>query len=88
MKKLRITIEADKSGEGYNVYSWGVYERSSVLAGQTMKRFIDGFDTLDEARAAYPAVDVNQFQESAHNTVNHLPGPDDWDKETQSFGGY
>ena len=72
---MEHTIERSKYGHGYNVYAWGTYDRSSVLAGQTKKQFVDGFDTLEEAQAAYPDVDVG-FR-SAHNSVAHLPDPDD-----------
>lgn len=38
----------------YGVYEYGVYPRSSVLAGQTSRRFLDSFPTLEEAQAAHP----------------------------------
>jgi hypothetical protein len=38
----------------YTVYKYGVYPRSSVLAGGLRREFIDSYDTLEEARAAYP----------------------------------
>jgi len=53
MSKSELTIEKSQFG-GFTVYSWGVYERSSVLAGQTKKQFIDNFDELEEAQEAYP----------------------------------
>jgi hypothetical protein len=69
----------DKGGDvmPFVVYGWGVYEDSSVLAGQTRKVFIDSFATEAEARAAYPQADVGTHRRSAHNYTNHLPGPDD-----------
>ena len=70
-----ITIEAARYGNGVSVYGFGTYPRSSVLAGQTMKRFLAGFDTEAEALAAYPNADVGY--RSAHNTYDHLPGEDD-----------
>lgn len=69
-----LTIEQGKYG-GWTVYKWGVYERSSVLAGQTKKQFVDNFDTLEEAQEAYPKAEVGY--RSAHNTFDHLPDPDD-----------
>lgn len=71
------TIEAKDSplGEKWAVYEWGVYEQSSVLAGQTRKRFVTWFDTQEEAQAAYPNAEVGY--RSAHNTYNHLPGEND-----------
>ena len=39
----------------YTAYAYGTYPRSSVLAGQMSRTFLDSFDTLEAARAAYPA---------------------------------
>ena len=72
---MERTIERAKYGSGYSVYEFGVYPRSSVLAGQTRKQFIDGFDTLEEAQAAYPDADVGY--RDAHNHFGHLPDPDE-----------
>jgi hypothetical protein len=54
-----IQIEYPSSGATYNrpeygVYEYGVYPRSSVLSGQTRRVFLDSFQTLAEAQAAYP----------------------------------
>jgi hypothetical protein len=38
----------------YAVYEYGVYPRSSVLAGRTRRVFLDSFETLESARKAYP----------------------------------
>lgn len=38
----------------YAVYEYGTYRRSSVLAGQSSRTFLDAFDTLEDARVAYP----------------------------------
>ncbi|ABO60630.1 hypothetical protein LA345_39090 (plasmid) [Burkholderia vietnamiensis] len=59
------------------VYGWGEYPESSVLAGQTMKQFIDSFDTEEQARALYPQAEAGTHGRSAHNSVSHLPGEDD-----------
>lgn len=68
------TIE--EKGEGFfAVYEFGVYDRNSVLAGQTKKQFLDGFNTLEEAQAKYPSAE--QGYRSAHNSYGHLPGEDD-----------
>ena len=49
------TIEPTGSGDSFQftVYEWGVYERSSVLAGQQKKCYIKGFATT-AARAGKP----------------------------------
>jgi hypothetical protein len=70
-----ITIEKSKDGYGYSVYEWGVFPPSSVLAGQTMKQFVDRFDDLEEAQAAYPQADLG-FRDPM-NTFDHLPDPDE-----------
>lgn len=65
------TIEYDFDHDEYKVYEWGVYEKNSVLAGQTMKRFVTWFETEAAAREAYPTAEVGS--RSAHNTFSHLP---------------
>lgn len=71
-----LTIEPDRY-EGFNVYRWGTYGRSSVLAGQTKKSLVASFDTVEEALAAHPGAEVMNHRMSAGNTFDHLPGPDD-----------
>ena len=66
------SIEPDGYGE-VSVYGWGVYERSSVLAGQQRKSFVDGYPTVAEALVAYPGADVHGGVVSANNTFTHLP---------------
>lgn len=68
------TIE-EKSEGFYAVYKWGTYPDHSVLAGQTEKRFVISYDTLEKAKADYPDADVGY--RSAHNTFGHLPSEDD-----------
>lgn len=38
----------------YGVYEYDVYPASSVLAGQTRRKFINSFRSLDELRKEYP----------------------------------
>lgn len=71
---IQFTIEHDNRG-GVKVYEFGVYPRSSVLAGQTRKSFRDHFDTEVEARVAYPKAELGY--RDAGNTFGHLPGEDD-----------
>jgi hypothetical protein len=54
-----IVIEYPTSGatyshDEYGVYGYDEYPAGSVLEGQPRRRFLDSFDTLAEARAAYP----------------------------------
>lgn len=65
-----MTIEPCE--EGWNVYEYGEYEDSSVLAGQTRKAFIDFFLTKEEAIKAYPDAELNGGYE-VRNNVDHLP---------------
>ena len=73
------------------VYGWGTYPRTSVLAGQPMKQFIDSFDTREEVAERFPeAVDSSKWLDP-QVSLSHLPGeddpvpggmyPDDWDRE-------
>jgi hypothetical protein len=70
-----FTIE--HKGDSFVVYGWGEYEESSVLAGQTRKSYIQGFDTEADARIVWPEIGSETHSRSAHNSVSHLPGPDD-----------
>ena len=77
-----IRIEYPSAGATYNrpeygVYEYGVYGRSSVLAGQTRRIFLDSFPTLEEARAAFPDA---QITGSCYQPpyVNHLPDDGDY----------
>jgi|TARA_R100000149_G_scaffold31482_1_gene12137 hypothetical protein len=68
-----ITIEKCKYG-GWSVYEFGVYPRSSVLAGQTRKQWIAGYDTLEKAQLEHPTADVGYMD--ANNSFDHLPEDD------------
>jgi hypothetical protein len=60
----------------YGVYEYSRYGRSSVLAGQQRRVFLDSFDTLEEARAAYPTAKVCDCGYQAPY-LNHLPDGED-----------
>ena len=76
-----FTIEFSDEYKWWSVYEFGVFPRSSVLAGQTMKSFRDSFDTEEEAVKAYPHAKVGY--RDPMNTFHHLPGEDDYTE-----GGY
>lgn len=60
----------------YGVFEYGRYPSYSVLAGQEKRVFLDSFDTLEEAKEAFPEAFVacgTGFQEPA---LNHLEGED------------
>ena len=50
------TIEPSR--EGYVVYEHGVYEHSSVLAGQHKRAWVEYFDSLKEAILNYPKAEI------------------------------
>lgn len=56
--KADLTIErgrgATYASERWTVYEHGVYDRDSVLSGQSRRTWLDDFDTLEEAVIAYP----------------------------------
>ena len=52
------------------VYGIGTYEESSVLAGQTKRVFLDDFDTVEEAKAAYPNANESGLPERARVPEN------------------
>ena len=66
------SIEPDGYGE-FNVYGWGVYERTSVLAGQQRKSYVGDYPTVADALVAYPDADVHEGVVPAYNSVSHLP---------------
>jgi hypothetical protein len=66
------TIEPNAYGE-VSVYGWGVYEASSVLAGQQRKSYISAYPTAVEAVEAYPEANVHWGRVDAYNSVSHLP---------------
>lgn len=43
--------------KSFAVYGHGIYENTSVLAGQYRRCFIDNFNTIEEAQKAYPDAD-------------------------------
>lgn len=78
----KTQIEYPSSGATYNndeygVYQYSVYPRSSVLAGQTRRMFIDSFKTLDEACKEYPAAVITG---SCYQPpyLGHLPDDSDY----------
>ena len=71
------TIECGGRGATYSnnkftVYRISVYPRSSVLAGQQRRQWLDDFDTLESAQAAYPRAKVSgcTYREPI---LSHLP---------------
>ena len=52
-----ITIEPSEYSD-FAVYGHGTYERSSVLAGQPKRSYLESFDTVVDAQKEYPNAEV------------------------------
>ena len=79
IKDIRIeypSAGATYNRDGYGVYEYSEYPRSSVLAGQERRVFLNFFDTLEEAKAAYP--NARQYGCGyAPPSLEHLPADED-----------
>lgn len=76
MKYLWKTIRQSQYGIGYDVH--GFFEQEGgVLDGQTLKQFIDSFDTHEEAKAAYPDAEMGGDWTDPIVSLNHLPDEND-----------
>lgn len=83
MTKPYQTIEQGSRGETYQndntrftVYEISKYPRSSVLSGQQRRVWLDDFDSIEDAKAAYPNA---QLSGSTYRqaSLEHLPGTGD-----------
>lgn len=63
---------------GFIVHGFGTYSRHSVLSGQSMKKFLDSFNTREEALAVYPEADNGNDWMDPEVSLNHLPSEDDF----------
>jgi hypothetical protein len=72
------TISHSRHGDGFDVFGWGTYERSSVLAGQPKKVFLDAFETLEAAKAEFPTATMSSRWTEPQASLTHLPGEDDF----------
>jgi len=75
-KYLWYTIRKSRSvySHGWDVHGFYEAPESSVLAGQTLKRFIDAFSTLEAAQAAYPDAQMGSSWTDPGVVTRHLPG--------------
>ena len=57
------------------VYEHGIYEDSSVLAGQDKRSFKDSFDSLEEAQEAFPEAHLIEgtTKQNINAMTSHLP---------------
>lgn len=63
---------ATYANEKWTVYQHGIFPRSSVLAGQSRRMWIDDFDTLEEAKAAFPEAKVLDGSTYRPPSLHHL----------------
>lgn len=69
------------------VWLWGhsVYPDDSVLAGETRRRRVECFDTLEQARTAYPNVEIleaawsHRANRADMSSFMRSPAPADFD---------
>ena len=80
-----LTIEYDYEYKWYSLYEFGVYPRSSVLAGQVMKSYKRHYDTLEEAQADNPTASAGY--RDANNTFDHLPAEEMTAREEEEYWG-
>lgn len=93
MNKTYQTIEfgrgATYSNDKYTVYEHSVYPRHSVLAGQDRRVWLDDFETLEEAQAAYPKAEVCVGGTTYRPPcLHHLPDDGDYVDEVDYPGDY
>jgi hypothetical protein len=77
------TIEYPSAGATYSLPEYGVYRydtypRGSVLEGQERRSFLDAFETLEEAQAAYPEAEYQEGSGYVEPYLGHLPDGPDW----------
>jgi len=75
MNYLYHTIRQSDRG-GFDVHGFFV-QPGGVLAGQTLKRFIESFPTMEAAQAAYPQARTGHALLDPEVTLSHLPGEND-----------
>lgn len=82
-----LAIEQGSRGATYQngmntwtVYEHGMYPRSSVLAGQHRRVWMDDFESLEEAKDAYPEAEVSgDTYEPPY--LEHLPEDGDFEMD-------
>lgn len=79
-KILWKTIRAGKYG-GFDVHGF-FKQPSGVLKGQTLKRFLDNYETVEEAWKEHPDVAFGSHWTDPTVSLNHLP-----DENTPVAGG-
>ena len=82
MKYSHYTIEPANNTYGDEnavvVYGWGVYPRSSVLAGQQSKKYMDKYGSVELALKDYPNPEGLDHIAEAGKTFDHLSDTPDY----------
>ena len=82
MSNEDLTIEPMLDGSGdYGVYRHGTYGRSSVLAGQPKRTYVES-GSLEEMKESYPEAQV--LDGSTKHTPVMSPVPPDWFDEANA----
>jgi hypothetical protein len=78
----RLTIErgrgATYANNDFVVYEHTTYPRTSVLAGQPCRKWIDSFATLEEAKTKFPTAVECVGTTYQPPSLNHLPDDGDY----------
>jgi len=86
-KYSHMTIEPSKFNDGeFVVYKWSKFPKSSVLAGQDQKIYVDSFSSEEAAQKEFPkAIPSAPYNP---NNVTHLPDEEmsAYDEEQYFFG--
>lgn len=77
LQTIEPTQGATYSRNSFSVYELSTYPRSSVLAGQQRRVWLDEFDTIENALMAYPDAVVRCGSSYQAPSLNHLPDDED-----------
>jgi hypothetical protein len=89
-------VNATSTRDEYAVYAYGTYPPGTVLAGQTMRSFVESFDTLAEAQENYPAASWNgggtgyapvSLPSTPPAWFDSAAAGESWDGETMTYRG-
>ncbi len=74
-----LVIVHNNMNDNYSVKDiGGTYPKGSTLEGQTLIKFVDSFDTIEDAKKAYPNATVTHSLMMPVNTFDHLPDEPDY----------
>jgi len=56
-----LFIAPSREGGGFVLWGLGTYSRESVLEGQESVTYIEGFDSLADAKRAFPEAPIEEY---------------------------